>query len=82
MALGTIWKHKQSLCRFALILYESKHLFFIDGASVVTLIGSECSANMLKLLTGIVAEMNVCRVVVAYALAINIAMHSLLGWTL
>lgn len=45
-----------------------------DGPSVVTLIGSECSANMLKLLTGIVAEMNVCRVDVAYALAINIAM--------
>lgn len=52
------------------------------GASVVTLIGSECSANMLKLLTGIVAEMNVCRVAVAYALAINISMHPLLDRTL
>lgn len=41
----------------------------------MTLIGSECSANMLKLLTGIVAKMNVCRPAVAYALAINILLH-------
>lgn len=33
--------------------------FFRGVSAVVTLIGSECSANMLKLLTGFVVKMNV-----------------------